>query len=151
MRGDTAGIANGVVVMCTVVAIKAVSEIMRAIQGTKDRDRRIAKVVGCAIVTTTGAIVGVTAGEWHGAVPLPNIGASQGRGRGQNYSSADGQTNRRSRRASDVNTVLTPPRKVSSTRQNVTSAEQPPEPHPEIQEPQTPRQRMSKGGVERPD
>lgn len=90
-------------------------------------------------------------GRGAGAVPLPNADASQGQGRGQNYGSADGQPKRRGGGASDGNTVPAPPREVSPIRQNVTSPEQPPEPRPEPQGPQTPRQRMPEGGIERPD
>lgn len=86
-----------------------------------------------------------------GGVPLPNTGASQGRGREQNYGSADGQPNRRGGGASNGNTVPAPPREVSPRPQNVTPAEQPPKPRPEPQRPQTTRQRMPEGGVERPD
>ncbi len=90
-------------------------------------------------------------GRGAGGVPLPNADASQGRVRGQNYGSADGQPNRRGGGASDRNNVPAPPPEVSPIRRNVTSAEQSPEPRPEAQGPQTPRQRMPEGGVERPD
>mgnify|MGYP000500419464 CR=1 FL=1 len=90
-------------------------------------------------------------GRGAGGVPLPNADASQGRGREQNYGSADGQPNRRGGGASDRNNVPAPPREVSPIRRNVTSAEQSPEPRPEPQGPQTPRRRMPEGGVERPD
>jgi len=89
-------------------------------------------------------------GRGAGAVPLPNTGAPQGRCRGQNYGSADAQPNRRGDGASDGNNVPAPPREVSPIRQNVTSPEQPPKPRPEPQGPQTPRQRLPEGGVERP-
>lgn len=94
-------------------------------------------------------------GQWRGgddrgagAVPMPNTGAAQGRGRGQNYGSADGQPNRRSSGASDGNTGPARSPEVSPIRQNVSSIEKLPKPLPE---PQTPRQRMPEGGVERPD
>lgn len=90
-------------------------------------------------------------GRGAGAVRLPNADASQGQGRGQNYGSADGQPNRRGGGASDRNNVPAPPQEVSPIRRNVTSAEQSPEPRREPQEPQTPRQRLPEGGVERPD
>jgi hypothetical protein len=90
-------------------------------------------------------------GRGAGAVSLPNTGALQGRGRGQNYGRADAQPNRPGGGASYGNTVPAPPREVSPIRQNVTSPEQPPEPRPEAQGPQTPRQRVPEGGVERPD
>lgn len=87
-------------------------------------------------------------GRGAGAVSLPNADASQGRGRGQNYDSADGQPNRRGSGASDGNPAPEPARDFSPRQQIVTPAERQPEPPPE---PQTPRQRMPEGGVERPD
>jgi len=89
-------------------------------------------------------------GRGTGAVPLPNKGSSQGRGPGQNYAGADAQPNQWGGGASAGNTVPAPQREVSPIRQNVTSAEQPPEPRPERQGPQTPLQRVPEGGVERP-
>lgn len=90
-------------------------------------------------------------GRGAGAVPLPNAGVSQGRGRGQTYGSADTQPNRRGSGALEGNNVPAPLRESSPIPRNVVSAEQPPEPRPEPQGPQTPRQRMPEGGVERPD
>ena len=86
-----------------------------------------------------------------GAAPLPNISAPQGRGRRQNYGSGDAQPSRQGSGASDGNNAPAPPREVSPIRQNVKSAEQPPLPRAEPQGPQTPRQRLPEGGVERPE
>ncbi|OYU01576.1 MAG: hypothetical protein CFE36_09835 [Sphingomonadaceae bacterium PASS1] len=87
-------------------------------------------------------------GRGAGAAPLPNTGASQGQGRGQDYRDDYRQPDRRGSAAPDRNTAPAAPLDVSRRQQNVTSAEQPPEPRPEQQ---TPRQRMPEGGVERPD
>lgn len=87
-------------------------------------------------------------GRGAGAAPLPNTGASQGQGRGQDYRDDYRQPDRRGSAAPDGNTAPAAPRGVSRRQQNVTSAEQPPEPRPE---PQTPRQRTPEGSVERPD
>ena len=90
-------------------------------------------------------------GRGAGAVPLPRTDAPHGQGRGHEYGSADGQPNRRGSGASDGNTVPALPKEVSTIRENVTFAEQPPEPCPEPHGKRPPRQRMPEGGVERPD
>lgn len=73
------------------------------------------------------------------------------RGRNDQWRGGDGQPNRRGSGASDGKNVSMPPREASPIRQNIRSPEQPPEPRPEQQGPQTPRQRMPEGGVERPE
>ena len=61
--GDIAGIVIILDVIWAVTAMKAVSGVMKMMKGPTDHLRRIVKEPGSVIVTTAGAMAGVTAEE----------------------------------------------------------------------------------------